>query len=171
MKPPPFTVIPFSLAKIKSAVFPAISTVPAILEALLPVTSVRIAFASVFKPVFLVTIPPVFVTTASCVPLLLKITLFPLPTLKSINLLWDIPFWLSFISTTSVLFILCVICGPSVAGFSILAPIFLALKSLAEASSSTKPNPPVIKKVTIKLRVILLLFLRWCFSNLSLNFK
>ena len=178
MNPPPFTEIPFSLARMKSAFWPAISTVPSIFEILLPVTSVKIALAAVpGLPSWLrlglwVTIPPVLDTTGAPVALLLKIALFSLPTLKSTNLLWDNPLESGLtILIRSFPLALVDMEGPPVSGFILLAERFLALKSLAKTSSPTKSIPPVIKKATIKLKVILFLFLRECFKIFSLIFK
>ena len=173
IKPPPLTVTPFSFANIKSAFWPAISIVPLIFDPLFPVTSVKIAFAALFKFGLWTTIPPILVTTGSFVALLLKITPFPAPTLKSINLLWEIPpeFGL-VICITSVPLALSVIEGPPEAcGFISFAPLFLVLKSLAITFSSINPIWPVIKKATIKLKVILLLFFKLCFNIFSFLFK
>ena len=173
INPPPFTVIPFSLAKIKSAFCPAISIVPLIAEALLPVTSLNIAEADFCKLGLCDTIPPVFETYGFVVELLLKITPFPLPTLKSINLLWDIPpAFGSTIFTTSIPLALVLIFGPPVSGFISLFCFCLTLKSLAKSSvSKNPPICPVIKKATTKLKVILRLFFKLCFSNFSFNLK
>ena len=159
----------------KSAFCPATSIVPLIADALLPVTSLNMAEAEVFRLGLCDTIPPVFETYGSLVELLLKITPFPLPTLKSINLLWDIPpAFGSTIFTTSIPLALVVIPGPPLLG-SVFISLFcfcLTLKSLAKSSvSKNPPTCPVIKNETIKLKVILRLFFKLCFSNFSFNLK
>ena len=175
INPPPFTVIPFSLAKMKSAFCPATSIVPLIAETLLPVTSLNMAEADFCRLGLCVTIPPVFETYGSFVELLLKITPFPLPTLKSINLLCDIPpIFGATIFTTSIPLALVVIPGPPLlkSGLISLFCFCLALKSLAKSSvSKNPPICPVIKKATTKLKVILRLFFKLCFSNFSFNLK
>ena len=164
MKVAPFKVIPFSLARIKSALAPNISMSPLILDTLFPVTSFKITLALLVKLEFLVTCPPICEVPFSI--LLLNIRPFPVPTLRSINLLWEIPLEFGLtILTTSVLLAEVFKLGPPWSGLTKLFSLFLVLKSLA--CSSSQAIPPVIRKATIRLKVIFCFFFKNLLSSFS----